>query len=84
MTLDSSLLAIYLVIPAVIGIVSYMLKTGIQSMVNRLDTLEQRDMEKITKADFEIAMRDKLDPLKEGVQEMKEKVDKVYDILLKK
>lgn len=84
MTIDPSLIVVYLVIPVVIGAMAFMLKLGIQSMLNRLDTLEQRDSEKITKADFEIAMKDKLDPLREDVKDMKAAVDKVYDRLLNK
>jgi len=84
MNVDMSLITIYMAIPIIIGIMGFLFKTGISSMLNRLDALEERELDKLTKIDFEIAMRDKLDPLKEGVQEMKEKVDKVYDILLKK
>ena len=84
MQLDSSLIVIYLAIPVIIGIMGFMFKTGITSMLNRLDALEVREQEKLTRVDFEIAMKDKLDPLKQGVEEMKEKVDKVYDILLRK
>lgn len=84
MTIDSSLIVVYLVIPVVIGAMAFMLKLGIQSMLNRLDTVEQRDSEKLTKADFEIAMKDKLDPLREDVKDMKAAVDKVYDRLLNK
>lgn len=83
MQLDSSLLAIYLVIPVIIGVMGFMFKTGIQSMLNRLEILEQRDSEKLTKQDFEIAMNDKLTPLKEDVLEVKKAVDKFYDKLLK-
>lgn len=82
MTIDSSLVAIYLIIPIVIGIMGFILKTGVQSMLNRLDTLEQRDSEKLTKAEFDIRLRDNLEPLREDVKDMKVAVDKVYDRLL--
>ena len=83
MQLDSSLIAVYMVIPVIIGIMGFMFKTGIQSMLNRLDALEARESEKLSKVDFEIQMGNKLDPLRQDVQEIKAGIDKLYDRLIK-
>ncbi len=83
MILDSSLIAVYLIIPAVIGIMGFMFKMGIQSMLSRLDLLEQREAEKITKEEFETAVKDKLEPLKQSVSDLKHSTDRLYALLLK-
>ena len=72
-----------MVIPVIIGIMGFMFKTGIQSMLNRLDALEARESEKLSKVDFEIQMGNKLDPLRQDVQEIKAGIDKLYDRLIK-
>lgn len=61
------------------GIIAYFLRLQMQ----RLDTLEQQMPMKTTESEVRQILADKIDPIKESMSEIKDKVDKVIDLLLK-
>lgn len=72
-------LVLSLVVPSVLGVVAYIVRAQMQ----RLDLLEQQMPMKMTEAEVRQVLADKVDPIKESMVEIKEKVDKVIDLLLK-
>jgi hypothetical protein len=51
--------------------------------MQRLDTLERQMVTKTDEHEVRQLLSDKVDPIKESMSEIKEKVDKVIDLLLK-
>lgn len=72
-------LILSLVVPSVLGVVAYIVRAQMQ----RLDTLERQMITKTDEHEVRQLLSDKVDPIKESMSEIKEKVDKVIDLLLK-
>jgi Tfp pilus assembly protein PilO len=76
--MDTSLLITVATI--LLGIISFFLRAQMQ----RIDTLEDQIATKTSEAEVRQLLADKVDPLKEKMSEITEKVDKVIDLLIKK
>jgi len=61
------------------GAVSYFIKVLV---MERIDMLEQQMPTKMTEAETRLLLSDKIEPIKESMTEIKEKVDKVIDLLI--
>lgn len=72
------LLLIYAIIPGVIGIISYMIK----SILTRLDAVEKLLPHKLEEAEVRQLLADKIDPLSNDIQRFEIKLDKIMDILI--
>lgn len=70
---------IYLIVTAFLGLIGFLLRNHMQ----RIDNIEKTMDSKLNEQQTRQIMNDKLEPLKEGLDEVKEKLDKLYDILLK-
>lgn len=64
----------------VFGLFAYFVRVQMQ----RLDTLEQQIITKMTEEETRQILSDKVDPIKEDMAEIKLKVDKVIDLLINK
>jgi hypothetical protein len=74
------LLLVYALIPTILGMIKYFMK----SHTDRLDTLEKQMAMKLTELEVRQILSDKLDPLKDSIEDCKDRLDKILDMLLKK
>lgn len=74
------LLVACVLIPTLLGIVKYLMKTH----TDRIETLEKLMPMKMTEVEVRQILSDKLDPLKDSIEDCKERLDKILDMLLKK
>lgn len=74
------LLLVYALIPTILGIIKYFMK----SHTDRLDALEKQMPLKLTELEVRQILSDKLDPLKDSIEDCKDRLDKILDMLLKK
>ena len=64
---------------AVLGLIAHV----VRSQVQRIDDLEHSIMRKTDESEVRQIVADKVDPIKESMSEIKEKVDKVIDLLIR-
>lgn len=76
--MDLSQVFLYVILPLVSGLGSFLLKT----MHDRIDMLEKRMQDRMTEQEVRQLLGDKIDPVQENIKEMKEKMDKIYDLLM--
>ncbi len=74
------LILIYGVLPIIIGIGSWVMR----SMIQRLEEVERKVSIKTDENYVRQLLTDKIDPIREDIHELKAKLDKIVDILLKK
>lgn len=74
---------LYLSSLIIIPILGYLFKTLIGNHMQRIDNLEQNLLEKISETQVRVLMQDKLDPIKEDLIDINNKINKVLDHLLK-
>jgi len=67
-----------LLISLVIGVVGFLVKTQMQ----RIDVLEKEMTTKPSDEDVRRVLDDKIEPIKDSMTEIRNKVDKVIDMLL--
>lgn len=68
----------YLLSPTVIGIVAYF----IRNLLVRLATLEQLIPTKLNEGQVRLLLSDHLDPIKEDIRQVNQKLDRMLDFLL--
>ncbi len=68
-----------IIIPLITGVLSVLGFWG-RSMMQRIDQLEERQKTKQDEAQVRQLMSDKVDPLKEKLEEIKDSVDRLYDL----
>jgi Tfp pilus assembly protein PilO len=66
-------------IPVITGFLS-ILGFWVKSMMNRIEKLEERQKTKQDEQQVRQLMADKVDPLKEKLEEIKDSVDRLYDL----
>jgi hypothetical protein len=71
---------IYALIPIVLGSGSYF----IRNILMRISELERQIPIRVTDSQVRQLLTDKLDPLQSDITELKEKLDKIVDILIRK
>lgn len=69
----------YGVIPGIIGTVSYMIKT----LLNRVESLEKEVPNKLDEREVRQLLGDKIDPLREDIHDLKGKIDRIMELLIK-
>ena len=70
---------VYIAIPIIIGIGRWLM----QSLLNRLNVLEHQIDTKIDEPKVRQLLTDKIDPIQEDIAELKVRLDKIIDLLLK-
>lgn len=73
-------LVIYGALPSILGFGAFLVK----SLLNRLDMVETAIQHKVDEPRVRELLADKVDPIREDIQELKVKLDKITDLLLKK
>lgn len=68
--------------PFILGGIVWIVKSYITSFSDRLDMLERQIVERITKNEAKELLTDKVEPIRQDIQELKVKVDKIYDIII--
>lgn len=71
---------IYLIFPSVLLGGGYL----IRSLLNRLNALENSNDTKVTEVQVRQILADKIDPLRNTMDDIRFRLDKIYDLLLKK
>lgn len=66
------------ILSAIIGVGGFLGKL----QMNRIQTLEEKLEHKITEKQTRQILTDKLEPIKEGLDDVQLKLDKLYDLLL--
>lgn len=66
-------------IPTIIGLLGWLMKNAYERLVE----LEHRIDDAVSKTEMRQVLQDQIEPIKEDVQELKVKLDKIIDILLK-
>ena len=74
------LLLIYGVLPVILGTGAY----AMRSVFQRLTSLEQTVQKKVEEDQVRQLLVDKIEPLREDVQDLKDKIDRIYDFLMRK
>ncbi len=74
------LLLSYAIIPIILGIGTFIMK----SIHMRLDEIEKVLPSKLNRGDVRQIVSDKIDPIHEDLKDLKDQVDKVIDLLIKK
>lgn len=78
MDIDVLYKALYIVVPIITLVVGgYM-----RSVVSRLEKLEDRALEFTTHKDVQEEISVRLDPVSSSIEELKIKIDKIYDYLI--
>jgi hypothetical protein len=70
---------VYIAIPILIGLGRFLM----QSLLNRLSILEHQIDIKVDEPRVRQLLSDKIDPLQEDIAELKVRLDKIIDLLLK-
>jgi hypothetical protein len=71
---------VYIIVPLVTALITYILR----SFGQRLDAIEEKLNHRITETEVRQIIADKVDPLKESLKEIKDKIDKLFDLILAK
>lgn len=74
------MLLMYLIAPGVIAIGSYVMN----AFLKRVSDLEKTMIHKVEEPEVRQLMADKIDPIREDIQELKGKIELIYSLLLKK
>lgn len=78
----AKLFLIYVIVPAVFGIGSWIMK----SFVNRLDTAEKNISElsadKMSEGQVRTLLSDRLEPIREDIKTLEAKVDKIIEYMI--
>lgn len=69
---------LYVILPGICGLVSFFIK----SILNRITRIESILNTKVDEQEVRQLLADKVEPLREDVQELKVKLDKIIDILI--
>lgn len=72
------LVLIYVILPVVLGIGTFIMK----SVFSRLDVLEKDIHNKVEEEKVRQLLADKIDPVREDIQELKNKLDRLMDFLI--
>lgn len=70
---------IYIVTTALVGLLGFFVRSHMQ----RIDTIEKAMDTKLSEQQARQLLADKLDPVKETLEDVKDKINKLYDTLLK-
>lgn len=72
---------IYAALPVLIGLGTYIVKTLI---LTRLDTIEDMLPSKLNETQVRQLLTDRIEPIREDIHDLKEKLDNIYDLLIRK
>lgn len=72
----------YVLVPLILGGAGFVIRSYITRLSDRLDMLERQMIEKISRPEAKELLSDKVEPIRQDIQELKAKVDKIYDIIL--
>lgn len=70
---------LYLCLPFAIGAIGFIMRTHMQ----RIDNIEKTMESRLTEQQTRQILADKLEPVKETLDDVQAKLDKLYDLLLK-
>lgn len=70
----------YTLIPGCLGLGTYFMKT----LLSRLDSLEREMTVRVDEPKVRQILDDKINPLREDIQEIRQQVQKIYDLLVKR
>lgn len=74
------LLFVYGALPSILGFGAFLVK----SLLNRISVLENVVSDKISEPRVRELLSDKVDPIREDIQEIKDQLNKITDLLLRK
>lgn len=77
-TLKTILMTIAL--PGLLGLGGYMAQT----VLSRITKLERELPQKVTEDDVRQIVSDKIDPIREDIHELKIKIDRIFELLIRK
>lgn len=69
--------ALYIIGPIIVGIGTYVMR----DFVSRIADLEHKMENKVTDAQVRQTMEDNIGPLREDMQEVKQKLDKLFELI---
>lgn len=72
---------IYAGLPVVAGLGTYIVKTLVLA---RLDTIEDMLPSKLNEAQVRQLLTDRIEPIREDIHDLKEKLDDIYSLLIRK
>lgn len=75
-----ALFLMYIVAPVIVAMGSYLMST----FLNRISTLEKTMVNKVEEPEVRQILADKIDPLREDISELKNKIELIYSLLLKR
>lgn len=81
--MDDVFTLVYKITPLIVillGAIGYLIRI----QVARIDMLEQRMTQKVEEPQVRQILADKIDPLKEDIQQVNNKLDSIYNILIHK
>ena len=70
----------YVAIPGIVGGATYFMK----SLFERINTLEKEIPKKVEEVEVRQLLDDKIEPIREDIQELKITMGKIYDLLMRK
>lgn len=73
-------IALYVLVPLVTGLVAYIMKTTI----GRLDDVEKKASDAVSEAFVRRILDDKIAPIQEDLRDIKDKLDKLFDLYINK
>lgn len=79
MDIDITLKVAYVVVPILVGLVGVYFR----NLEARISKIEEQTQIFVTKAELRQALQDKIEPIREDISEIRDKLDKLYDFLLK-
>lgn len=78
MDLDTLLKICYIIVPTALAVIAFL----IRAPLNRLAALEEKVIDFTTKEELRLALQDRIEPIKEDLIEIKQQLNKLYDLLL--
>lgn len=78
--MDIFLNILYATIPLVFGTIGYLFRT----ILSKIDSLDQKSQQFVTKQEVNQLINDKLEPIREDLTEIKQTLTRLYDFLLRK
>lgn len=78
--MEITLQLIYVIVPIVIG----WLALGVKSQLTKIDNLTIKQQEFVTKDEVNSLINERLQPIKDDINEIKQTLTKLYDFLLRK
>ncbi len=84
MELDLILKVAYIGIPVIMGTIGFIVREHVSRIKKLERAVSEQAVHFVTKEELRQALADKVEPIREDIQEIKSKLDKLYDFLLKR